>query len=146
MSVQGDVFRFDPRIDDVMVFGRSFGNAIDNLKQVFCTLHAAGLKLKHAKCKLFRRSLTFLSFLSSESFSCDTRNIEAIRDWPVPQSLTEAKCSRVSQLLPSVYKDFAAKVSIQTCLTTERTPFIWIDSYQDTFEILERLFDFGADS
>ena len=81
MSIQGDAFRSDQGIDDVMIFGRSFDNAIDNSEQVFGSFHAVGLKLNPSKCKLYRRSLTFLCYIvSSEGAICYTRNIEAIRD------------------------------------------------------------------
>ena len=49
MSIQDDAFRSDWRIDDVMVCGRSFDNAIDNSEQVFGSFHAVGLKLSPSK-------------------------------------------------------------------------------------------------
>ena len=128
-------------LDDVMVFGRSFELAIQNLEEVFSSLQAAGLKLKPSKCKLFRRSLAYLGYaISSEGVSCDSRNVEAVRDWPVPTSLTEVRGFLGSaNYYRQFIERFADMASPLTRLTRKRTPFVWSESCQEAFVTLKRL-------
>ena len=47
-------------IDDILVFGRSFGETLQNLELVLSRLRKANLVLKPSKCHLFKRSIPFL--------------------------------------------------------------------------------------
>ena len=55
-------------IDDVIVYGCAFEEALKNLETVLEHLRIAGVKLKAQKCKLFSKSVSFLdiSFLIME--------------------------------------------------------------------------------
>ena len=47
-------------LDDVVVFGRSARECLQNLEEVFSRLREYNLKLKPKKCKLFRQSVEYL--------------------------------------------------------------------------------------
>jgi hypothetical protein len=47
-------------IDDVIVYGRTFEECLSNLTKVLERFRRAGLKLKPAKCQLFRAETGFL--------------------------------------------------------------------------------------
>jgi len=52
-------------LGDVIVFGRSFHEQLDRLRQVFDRLARANLKLKPSKCSLCQRSVDFLGHVVS---------------------------------------------------------------------------------
>ena len=58
--------RFEPcliYLDDVIVYGRSFGEELKRLEEVFSCFASAGLKLKPSKCMLFQTSVTYLGHI-----------------------------------------------------------------------------------
>ena len=54
-------------VDDLIVLGRSFDEHLSNLKTVFDRLVTHELIIKPYKCELFRRSVTYLGHLVSNS-------------------------------------------------------------------------------
>ena len=67
-------------IDDILVFGRSFDSALDNLRAVLDRIAQYGLQLKSSKCALLRSSLPFLGHVvSRDGLSCDPEKIAAVK-------------------------------------------------------------------
>ena len=52
-------------LDDIILFGKTFEEMVDNLSKVFNRLETAGLKLKPKKCVLFARQVEFLGHIVS---------------------------------------------------------------------------------
>lgn len=52
-------------LDDIIVFGSSFEQAVENLKTVFDKLRSANLTLKPSKCDLFQQKVSFLGHVVS---------------------------------------------------------------------------------
>jgi len=53
-------------------------------------LVAADIKLKPSKCSLFQKRVKFLgSLISEQGIEPDPEKIEAVKEWPRPQNLTE---------------------------------------------------------
>ena len=79
-------------VDDLIVLGRSFEEHLCNLKTVFDRLVMHGLKIKPSKCELFRRSVTYLGHLVSNSgiLPCNV-NIRAILEYPQPKTIKQLK-------------------------------------------------------
>ena len=50
-------------LDDIISFGSTFGDALDNLTLIFERLRAYGLQLKSTKCHLFQSSMPFLGHI-----------------------------------------------------------------------------------
>ena len=64
-------------IDDVIIYGRSFGETCENLRLVLERMRVAGLKLKPSKCTLFRRELLYLGFVvSGKGIHPDPKKLE----------------------------------------------------------------------
>ena len=79
-------------LNDIIVFGKSFEEALANLVQVFERLRKAGLKLKPSKCSLFQTSVKFLGHVvSKEGVACDPDKIDCVRDWETPKCVTEVR-------------------------------------------------------
>ena len=79
-------------LDDIIIVGKTFNEAFENLKYVFQGLREANLKLKPNKCWLFQTQVTYLGHLvSDKGIECDPSNVEAIKHWPIPTNKTEVR-------------------------------------------------------
>jgi hypothetical protein len=79
-------------LDDVITFGKSFEEALHNLRLVFTRFRKANLKLKPKKCHLMQGSVSFLGHVVSEKgVSCDPSKIKAVQDWPTPENVTDIR-------------------------------------------------------
>ena len=79
-------------LDDVIVFSSTLEEHLETLEAVFKKLSDAGLKLKPSKCKFFQSSLTYLGHLiSEEGIATDPSKIQAVKEWPVPESVSQVK-------------------------------------------------------
>lgn len=77
-------------LDDIIVLGRDVSEMLEQLGQVFNRLHQANLKLKPAKCYLFRRQVAYLGHIVSEgAVATDPGKVQKVQDWPTPTSLQE---------------------------------------------------------
>ena len=64
-------------LDDIIVLGKDFDTALENLHAVFSRLRQANLKLKVSKCKLLQKEVVFLGHLVSENgITCDPAKIK----------------------------------------------------------------------
>ena len=74
-------------LDDIVVFSRDFESHLQRLGAVLGCLEAAGLKVKPSKCHLAWRKVFFLGHVvSEEGIQTDPRKVEAVREWPSPNS------------------------------------------------------------
>ena len=114
-------------LDDIISFGTTFDDALDNLTFIFERFRSYGLQLKSAKCHLFRTSVPFLGHVvGRRGLECDPKKIEDIKAWPVPDCLKS-----VRQFLGFVgyYRRFIpSSVHLAeplVALTGKDVPFIW---------------------
>ena len=75
-------------LDDIISFGMTFDDALDNLTLIFERLRSYELQLKSTKCHLFQMSVPFLRHVvGREGLLCDPNKIEDVKSWPVPDCL-----------------------------------------------------------
>jgi len=127
-------------LDDVIVFGHSFDEAMNRLEEVFGRLQMARLKLKPSKCSLFQRSVEFLGHVVSEAgIAMQEDKIAAIRDWPSCRNITEV---RVFMGLNGYYRRFLRDFSIIASpmyeLMKKNVEFVWTRRCQDAFHELKK--------
>ena len=80
-------------LDDIIIFSKNPDDHLIRLRSVFEHLAKAGLKLKPSKCEFFKSSLKYLGHIvSKDGIATDPRKIEAIKNWPRPNTVTEV-CS-----------------------------------------------------
>ena len=66
-------------LDDIIVLGKTFEEALRNLELIIQPLREANLKLKPKKCFLFQSRVTYLGHVVTEQgISCDPSKVEAI--------------------------------------------------------------------
>lgn len=95
------------------------------LDQVFNRLRQANLKLKPAKCSLFRRQVAYLGHVVTEDgVATDPAKVQKMQEWPAPASLQEV-CRFVG--LASYYqrfvRDFASIAEPLHALTKKNAHF-----------------------
>jgi hypothetical protein len=77
-------------LDDIIVFGKSFDQALENLKLVFDRLESSNLK--PSECGLFQKEVPFLGHIvSDKGIQCDTGKREKVKDCPVPKNVSEVR-------------------------------------------------------
>ena len=79
-------------LDDIISFGTTFEDALDNLTLIFERLRTYGLQLKSTKCHLFQTSVPFLGHVVGwRGLKCDPKKIEDVKTWPVPDCLKSVR-------------------------------------------------------
>ena len=126
-------------LDDIIIFGKSFEEQLAGLREVFSRIRSANLKLKPTKCSLFRRSVSFLGHIVSEQgISMQPEKVQAIRDWPPCQTLTELRaflgtCGYYRRFI----KDFSTVAASLYALTEKGAEYEWTSDCQRSFEALK---------
>jgi len=127
-------------LDDVIIFGKTFEEMIQNLKKVLSRLREVNLKVNPKKCILFSQKVKYLGhIISSEGISTDSEKINAVNNWPIPQN---KKHLRSFLGLCSYYRKFVKGFSILAkplyVLTENQTKFIWNKQCEDAFNRLKQ--------
>ena len=125
-------------LDDIISFGSSFGDALDNLTLIFERLRSYGLQLKSTKCHLFQTSVPFLGHIvGRQGLECDPVKIEDVRSWPVPDCLKSVRQSLgfVGYYRWSIPK-FADIAAPMVALTGKDVPFVWDPVCSTAFDAL----------
>ena len=125
-------------LDDIISFGTTFGDALDNLTSIFERLRMYGLQLKSTKCHLFQTSVVFLSHVvGRRGLECDPKKIEDVKCWPVPDCL-KSVCQFLGfvgyyrRFIPS-FADIAEPL---VALTGKDVPFVWRPECATAFLLL----------
>lgn len=127
-------------IDDIIIFGKTFDETLQNLEQVFKKLQSAGLKLKASKCTLFKKEVLFLGYkVSGDGVQTDPEKVAVVEKWPVPIDASEVR-SFVG--LCSYYRRFIAGFSSMAKplfrLTEKGREFKWTTDCQNAFDNLKK--------
>ena len=81
-----------PYLDDFFIFSQTAEELIERLREVFQRFKDANLKINLTKCKLFRQHVPFLGqIVSQDGIQADPAKTSAVRQYPVPKSVTEFK-------------------------------------------------------
>ena len=111
-------------LDDIIAFGSTFRDALDNLTLIFERLRSYGLQLKSTKCHLFQTSVPFLGHIvTRRGLECDPRRSRtsglgrfriALRSFWVLSAITGG-----------LYQIFANIATPMVALTGKDVPFVW---------------------
>ena len=122
-------------LDDIIIFGKTFAEMIQNLDTVLARFAQAGLKLKSQKCQLFKREVDFLGHvINKHGIHTNPQKIECVKTWPTPKNITEL---RSFLGLCSYYRRFIANYSHVakplTRLTEKDQKFNWTSECSEAF-------------
>ena len=112
-------------LDDIISFGTTFDDALDNLTLIFERLRSYGLQLKSTKCHLFQTSVPFRGH-GRGGLECDPRKIMDVKSWPVPDCLKSVRqflgfMGYYRRFIPN----FADLAEPLVSLTGKDVPFVW---------------------
>ena len=117
------------------------------MKGVFEKLAKAGLKLKPSKCEFFNSQLKYLGHIVSEKgIATDPVKIEAIKNWPIPKTVTEVRdFTGFTNYYRKFIKGYAKIARPVHELTSgdnakHKNPLVeWTDRCQKSFEALKQI-------
>ena len=104
-------------LDDCIIFSRT-AEHIARLREVFQRFKDANLKINPLKCEFFRQQVPFLGHIvSRDGIQADPAKTSAVRQYPVPKSVTEVKSFLGTLfLLPTVRSRFRRHCSTSSAV------------------------------
>ena len=130
-------------LDDVIIYSQgSFEKYLDHIQQVFNILKKAQLKIKLKKCYFCLPNINFLGHVvGRDGIKPDPQKIEKIRNFPIPQNLTQLRGALgLFSYYRKFIKDFSKIAKPILTLLKKDEPFNWTEKQQRAFEFLkERL-------
>jgi hypothetical protein len=128
-------------IDDIIVFGNSFENTLENFRTVLHRLRWANLKLKVSKCELFKKEVIFLGHqVGRLGVSADPAKIEVMKSWPRPQTIVNVQSflgtvGYYQKFIPNYGKN-AAPLFL---FNRKNAEFYWEEEQETAFQTLKKL-------
>lgn len=79
-------------LDDILIYSKEFREHLDDLSRLFELLRKQRLYGKLEKCSFLLHEVSFLGYIVGETgVKVDPTKVEAIQNWPVPTTLTQAR-------------------------------------------------------
>ncbi len=127
-------------LDDVIVYGDNFYDALDRLKQVLQRVKEANLKQKPSKCCLMRNRVPFLGhYVLWGGLEVDPMKTAAVQDWPTPCTVKDAWAFLG---LASYYRCYTPNLaSVTTSLTglmKKEAKLVWDGFCEQAFQTLNK--------
>ena len=134
-------------LDDIIIFGKTFEECLENLELVLVRIISNGLKLKPKKCNLFQKSINYLGrVISTDGIKADPKKLDAVTDWEKPKGPRDVRsflgfCSYYRDFIPGY-----SRVSYPLQRLAHWTPgrkkemFPWGEEQDSSFEEIKKLF------
>ncbi len=147
MTLMNDIFReyLDQFVvvylDDILIYSRTREEHVEHVQKVLEILQQHKLYAKISKCEFFKRQVEYLGhFISKDGISVDERKVIAIKNWPIPCSITEVRSFLgLASYYRKFVKGFSTIAAPLTLLLHKDQPYKWDNSQQVAFDELKRL-------
>ena len=124
--------------DDILVFSETLGSHLNHLRDVLQVLRQQELFAARKKCVFGTSQVLFLGYIiSADGLQVDPSKIEAIKSWPIPQTITEV---RSFHGLASFYQHFVRNFSALTAPLTDcmkGSTFLWTTAAETAFQTIK---------
>lgn len=129
-------------LDDILIFSPSLQVHVQQVRRVLQRLLENKLYVKAEKCSFHASSVTFLgSVISAEGISMDPAKVQAVTDWPVPDSrVALQRFLGFANFYRRFIRGFSQVAAPLTALTSVKSRFRWSESAQRAFDVLRGLF------
>ena len=122
--------------DDILIGGKNVEKHVENLRKVLTKLSEAGFKIKREKCNFFVDEICYLGYkINKDGLHTTEEKIAAIRDAPVPKSITELKSFLG---LVNYYAKFVPNISTILFplyqLLKKKVNYVWSQHCKQAFE------------
>ena len=78
--------------DDILIYNKTWEEHLKNLDEVLRILEEHLLYTKMSKCEFGMKGMLYIAhIISAEGVQVHIEKIRAIRDWPMPKTITELK-------------------------------------------------------
>lgn len=127
-------------LDDILVFGQTLDEHLENLVKVFERLKKAGLRLKPKKCHFLQPQVEYLGYVvSAEGVSADPKKVQAIWEYAIPGNVKSLKtflglASYYRRFIPN----FARIAHPLHSLTRKEASYVWDAHCQEAFDCLKQ--------
>lgn len=127
-------------IDDILVFSKDEEEHTNHLRQVLDVLREKKLYAKLSKCEFWLKEIAFLGHIvSGEGIKVDPEKVAAVKDWPVPTSVTEIRSFLgLAGYYRRFIKDFSKLAGPMTQLTRKDVDFVWSAECERAFVELKK--------
>ena len=127
-------------LDDIIVYGASIEECINNLRIVFDRVRKAGLKLKPSKCSLFQRETNYLGhIISADGVKTDPKKVQDVLNFCRPRNVKGVQTFMgMTQYYAKFIKNFMGIAAPLFKLMRKGVKFQWTPECQEAFEILKK--------
>ena len=131
-------------LDDILVMGEDVASHKKILKEVLSKLSIENLIVRFDKCTFGAETIKFLGFvIGKEEIRIDDKQIEAIKNWPLPTNVTELRAFLgLANYLRKFMPDYASISSPLTGATGSKkkgSPLVMNDKQVKAFAHIKRL-------
>jgi len=141
-------------IDDIIVFGKTYEEHLENLRLVMERIRQAHLKLAPKKCSFFKRKVKFVGHIVSEhGVEIDPAKTEKVTTWPKPTSPEDVRrflgfvgyyrrfienFSKISRPLTDIMPIPTGKKKTRGKKSTQKREWHWGDEQDRAFNTLKQ--------
>lgn len=129
-------------LDDILIFSPSLQVHVQHVRRVLQRLLENRLFVKAEKCIFHSQSVMFLgSVVSAGGISMDPSKVQAVTDWPVPDSrVALQRFLGFANFYRWFIRNFSKVAAPLTALTSVKSRFSWIEATHSAFDRLKMLF------
>ena len=122
------------QMDAILVFGKSFKEHDEHLKETLCKLQEANLTLNEEKCEFAKPSVEFLgTIVNAEGIQVDPKKVEAITKMAAPQHPSELRFLGMVNQLSKFQPHIAELTKPLRDLLSTKNHWTWGEIQQEAF-------------
>ncbi|HEY9759020.1 MAG TPA: RNase H-like domain-containing protein, partial [Oculatellaceae cyanobacterium] len=127
-------------LDDIIVFGRTWQEHMENLEEVFKRLSSYDLVLGAKKCHFAKKEVHFLGHIvTREGVKTDPEKVKAVQNWPPCQNKTDIKkFLGTAGYYRRYIKDFSKVALPLTKLLRQDQPWEWGEKQEEAMSTLKK--------
>ncbi len=129
-------------LEDILIFSSSLQDHVQHVRRVLQRLLENGLFVKAEKCVFHAQSVPFLGYIiSSEGVRMDPEKIQAVVDWPTPDSRkTLQRFLGFANFYRRFIRNYSQLAAPLTALTSTNMTFRWSEAASAAFSNLKSCF------
>ncbi|XP_060786982.1 alpha-2-macroglobulin-like [Neoarius graeffei] len=129
-------------LDDILIFSKTPSKHIQHVRQVLSRLLKNNLFVKTEKCEFHVPKVSFLGYVSEGRILMDPKKVEAVQDWPVPNTIKETqRFLGFANFYRRFIHNFSSIAAPISALTRKcHSPFSWTPEAGQAFRALKQRF------